>query len=190
MTAFVIPDSFVDLYADTPNEELILKFGVSERTIMRWRNKTGARKSKTYLSKLAKERRTSTVFPKGEKHYNWKGGKPWKRFADPRYISWRNLVLERDNFICQDCDENFATRGRWLHAHHLKSYKEYPNLRLELSNGVTLCKWCHMKRHKKELIREKIMCACGCGAIIDKYDVHNRERRYVNRHARRKKIVF
>jgi len=56
--------------------------------------------------------------------------------------TWSNNVLVRDNFKCVVCgNENN------LHAHHIKSYKEYPQLREDVSNGETLCKKCHLLRH-------------------------------------------
>lgn len=181
-----VPNTFVLLFPTTPTEQLIEEYGVSERTIMRWSKKLGLRKSAEYRSALARNRPKRTYAPKGEQHYNWKGGKPWKRFADPAYTDWRNAVLLRDNYTCQHCHESFEKRTRGLHAHHIKEYKNYPKLRFDISNGLTLCRWCHMKVHGKEVTREKIYCACGCGTLIDKYDVHKRERRYVNYHARRK----
>lgn len=33
--------------------------------------------------------------------------------------------------------------GRRLNAHHIKPYCLYPELRMELSNGETLCDPCH-----------------------------------------------
>lgn len=54
---------------------------------------------------------------------------------------WRSAVFVRDDYTCQSC----GARGGRLHAHHLKPYKEYPELRHVLSNGVTLCIPCHRK---------------------------------------------
>jgi hypothetical protein len=77
---------------------------------------------------------------------NWKGGKtkPWllKR-ETPEIRQWTKRVYQRDNWTCQDC----GARGVTLHAHHIKSFSKYPELRTDLSNGVTLCVPCHSKRH-------------------------------------------
>ena len=34
-------------------------------------------------------------------------------------------------------------KGIYLNAHHIKKFSDYPHLRFELSNGLTLCKDCH-----------------------------------------------
>jgi len=60
------------------------------------------------------------------------------------YRRWRKRILKRDNFTCQKCGENEDL----LNVHHLQSYRDYPNLRLDISNGVTLCVDCHKKFHR------------------------------------------
>ena len=59
--------------------------------------------TKETVQKILKTKRERGTLAKGDKHDNWKGGKLWMRFRDPRYIVWRNDVLERDEFVCQDC---------------------------------------------------------------------------------------
>jgi len=65
------------------------------------------------------------------------------RRRDRRHKEWSRAVLERDGYRCAIC----STRGI-LHAHHLYSYKTYPELRYELLNGVSLCDTCHRRFHK------------------------------------------
>ena len=78
---------------------------------------------------------------------------PWER-SDKlqrhslKYIAWRNDVFDRDNYICQDCNN----RGGELNAHHLKGFSKYKKLRYEVENGITLCYECHRKRHKRLVI--------------------------------------
>lgn len=55
------------------------------------------------------------------------------------YKDWRVTVFKRDNFTCVQC----GTRGGYLHADHIKSFARFPELRLEVSNGQTLCVPCH-----------------------------------------------
>ena len=87
--------------------------------------------------------------PKTEKyHWNFKGGITSENRiirTSTKYAYWRNSVFERDKFICQNCNQ----KGGVLNAHHIKEFAKYPNLRFELSNGLTLCKKCHIEEHKK-----------------------------------------
>ena len=55
------------------------------------------------------------------------------------YKEWKKKCKERDNFTCQCCKK----RGGTLHSHHIYSYAEYPDLRTDLENGITLCVNCH-----------------------------------------------
>lgn len=61
------------------------------------------------------------------------------------YRNWRTEVFKRDNYICQSCGK----RGGDLQAHHIKRFSDYEELRLEISNGLTLCLECHKEIHKK-----------------------------------------
>lgn len=56
---------------------------------------------------------------------------------------WVNAVVSRDRATCQHC----GARGVELHAHHIKPYREYPELRFDVDNGITLCHKCHWAVH-------------------------------------------
>jgi hypothetical protein len=88
----------------------------------------------------------------GEKHPCWKGGitpKNKKIRHSPEFEEWRKKVFERDNWTCRDCGK----RGNGeLHAHHIKSFAKYPELRFEVDNGLTLCEDCHRETFKKKLV--------------------------------------
>ena len=60
------------------------------------------------------------------------------------YREWRTKIFKADNFTCQNC----GVQGGPLNAHHLKSFTQYPELRFDVNNGVTLCRECHNKFHK------------------------------------------
>lgn len=65
---------------------------------------------------------------------------------DRRYIrgiQWREAILTRDLRTCQSCSAQ--PEEKKLHAHHIKPWEFYPELRYELSNGLTLCNKCHRK---------------------------------------------
>ena len=57
-----------------------------------------------------------------------------------KYFEWKSRVNVRDNFICQECGKEGSE------AHHIQSWKEYPDKRFEVSNGITLCLDCHKKQ--------------------------------------------
>lgn len=78
----------------------------------------------------------------GQKNHKWKGGVTPindRIRKSIEYKIWRSRVFERDNWTCQTCH----TRGGVIHAHHIYSFSEYPKLRFNLDNGVTLCELCH-----------------------------------------------
>ena len=62
------------------------------------------------------------------------------------YKEWRTKVFVRDNYTCAVC----GSRGVRLNAHHIKSYADFPELRYDLTNGVTLCEGCHKEVHRQE----------------------------------------
>ena len=60
------------------------------------------------------------------------------------YYLWRKFVFNRDNYTCQRCGDN---KGGNLNAHHIINYMESEDLRIDLDNGITLCKSCHKLFH-------------------------------------------
>lgn len=62
----------------------------------------------------------------------------------PEYRDWVQLVYRRDDYTCQKCRK----RGGRLNAHHIKGYADYPELRTDVDNGITLCEECHQIFHK------------------------------------------
>ena len=58
---------------------------------------------------------------------------------------WKRMVFEKDDYRCQEC---FSCKD--LHAHHVKNWNDFPELRFEIGNGLTLCRKCHQTLHGKK----------------------------------------
>lgn len=63
-----------------------------------------------------------------------------------QYKIWAKTIKQRDNYTYQKCNK----RGNGeLHAHHIKPFASYPELRFDINNGITYCKACHRKTFKR-----------------------------------------
>lgn len=92
----------------------------------------------------------------GKKHWNWKGGKTpsnVKLRNSIEYKQWRWEVYRRDNFLCVN---GGIAHGSRLNADHIRPWLIYPELRLSVDNGQTLCESCHKAKTKQDrkFIRE------------------------------------
>jgi hypothetical protein len=111
----------------------------------------------------------------GENHPNWQGGISSERdkmkFTD-EYKNWRIKVFERDDYTCQCCGK----RGVKLHAHHIQNFSQYPELRVDIENGITLCESCHSPSIK--------------GSFHNIYGTHNNNRQQLEEYIkiRRQKV--
>lgn len=84
---------------------------------------------------------------KGKNHWNWRGGvankRKNRRSSDAEHRAWSTAVLTRDNYVCDNCTIRKGSKV----AHHLDNYLNHPEKRYDLSNGVTLCRECHIGFH-------------------------------------------
>lgn len=91
----------------------------------------------------------------GENNYRWIEDRSLlkkddsNRGGDVAVREWSTNVKERDDWKCkienQDCD------GK-LEAHHILRWEDYPELRYELNNGITLCHKHHPRKRAEEII--------------------------------------
>jgi 5-methylcytosine-specific restriction enzyme A len=67
-------------------------------------------------------------------------------YKSKEWLTTRKLVLERQNYLCQQClRENRITKADMVH--HKTEVKEDWSKRLDLSNLEGLCNSCHNKIH-------------------------------------------
>lgn len=111
------------------------------------KNRVGKKHTPESRAKMSQTKRRLGSIISGEQHHAYKDGKLVERRGlrfSTEYKRWRFDVFSRDKFTCQECGDD---RGGNLNAHHIKSFATHPELRFEVSNGVTLCESCHKGKH-------------------------------------------
>lgn len=104
--------------------------------------------------------KSAAHFQKGDKHPRYKGNQILRRrgMNNYEYKSWRTAVFRNDNFTCQSC----GVKSGMIEAHHIKPWADYPELRFDVSNGITLCRACHYRVHGREYKPKTYHCVvCG-----------------------------
>lgn len=81
---------------------------------------------------------------RGEENPQWSPTSRRKNRSQT-HASWAQQVISRDKATCQHCGVN----GVEMHAHHVKPYRDHPELRGDVANGITLCHRCHWTVHSK-----------------------------------------
>lgn len=115
-----------------------------------------------FCSKACADKNRSIEW-RGERAPAWKGGKSLKNDRARMGNSlahWRKAVFMRDRYTCQKCGH----KGSGLQAHHIKPFIDFPELRLDVSNGITLCLDCHEAIHGHKINSGKFPHHCiDCG---------------------------
>lgn len=109
---------------------------------------------KTFVAKSSEDKYCSWEcynkdrhMPAKEEHWNWQGGITSENDVlrnSKEYKEWRKQVFQRDFYCCKYCGSKNN-----INAHHIYSWKLYPERRFLLENGITLCEDCHRKVHNK-----------------------------------------
>src|SRR5690606_38728044 len=63
-----------------------------------------------------------------------------RKDKDTKYRYWRKEIRKRDRNECQLLSGDCCGR---LESHHIFNWTDYPELRYELTNGITLCAFHH-----------------------------------------------
>jgi hypothetical protein len=121
---------------------------VSSESKNRWKDPEFRKRMSEALKKSWTKERYERC--SGANNPSWKGGnkspnrEARRRFDKTRKAKdWRKAVMDRDMWTCVDC----GAQGNQLHAHHILSWSACQERRLDVSNGVTLCGQCHLRRH-------------------------------------------
>jgi len=139
----MIPKQAIEKTCEVCKAQFTRKYGLSQR---QWDGRRfcspPCQKKGRIQNKVAWNRGKKCPQLGGANHYLWKGGVT--EFNDHfrhsyEYRQWRKRVFERDNYICQSCKQY----GGKLQADHELPFSLYPDLRLEVLNGRTLCIPCH-----------------------------------------------
>jgi hypothetical protein len=99
--------------------------------------------------KMSKSKTKNMSRGKGENNPLWKGGttRTKQSLFNPEYKLWRTSVFTRDNWKCKLKNSDCSSR---LESHHIFNWKDYPELRYVINNGITLCKFHHPLGREKE----------------------------------------
>ncbi|MED3578326.1 HNH endonuclease signature motif containing protein [Bacillus thuringiensis] len=69
--------------------------------------------------------------------------------ATKRFQRLRERILKRDNYTCQRCAIKFGKQDKLIHedpqCHHIKSWRDYPELAYDENNLIIVCQSCNLK---------------------------------------------
>lgn len=65
-----------------------------------------------------------------------------KFYNSTAWETCRHIRLKKDYYLCQDCLKN-KTITVYDVVHHIKPYKDHPELALDIENLISLCHSCH-----------------------------------------------
>jgi len=100
----------------------------------------------------------------GKDNPGWKGEAARRRQSRTGQTAWRKNILKRDNHTCVHCGANDVP----VVAHHVLSFEDFPEHRLNEENGITLCNPCHFIEHGWSLSSK------GIKSLINEHGIEER----------------
>lgn len=93
------------------------------------------------------------AYNSGEKHPQWIAARTLvrrsdKKHLDSRYKQWMREVKNRDGWKCKMSNDDCSG---CLEAHHICRWQDFPELRYEVNNGITLCHFHHPRKIDDEM---------------------------------------
>lgn len=114
--------------------EMRIKISEAHKGLVTWnKGKTGIYSEET--------KRNISKNLKGNKNWNWKGGKSFEEYTINFNKELKELIRQRDNYQCQLCGMLEIENIRKLHIHHIN----YDKKNCSPSNLISLCTSCHIK---------------------------------------------
>ena len=87
--------------------------------------------------KYIKDRTKLAILSNGEEYRN-----------SPASREWAKQVKNRDLWVCRIADNNCDGK---LVAHHILPWRDFPELRYVVNNGITLCHFHHPRKRNDEM---------------------------------------
>lgn len=160
-----------ELYVRMSMSEMAKHYGVGETVIFKRLKEYGiggisrsqrlSGKPKSLSHRLAMSRSAiDSGVRAGSKNGNWKGGisSAGKRArSKAAYHQWKAAVFANADWKCEGCGAEHSSICHHcghriiLHAHHIKEFSDFPELRYEPKNGMALCERCHGSEHHKKM---------------------------------------
>lgn len=82
---------------------------------------------------------------------------PTPTSAQAHLKEWSRLVREKYKCRCDSCGVTAEDKGRALDAHHILPHALFPESKLDVDNGILLCRSCHKLLHAELERRVEIM---------------------------------
>lgn len=137
-----------------------IKCIVCKKEFKAWQSNINVGKSKTCSWKCAKISISNTLTGrKNPKHSEFMKGKQYSKkntndlkisrsqAYDTRYKEWMNSVKKRDNWKCRIRNKDCCGK---LESHHILPWRDFPELRYDIKNGITLCIKHHPRKRSEE----------------------------------------
>lgn len=127
--------------------------GYASRREIKVSLETRLKQRKARLGKIPWNKGIKNFFGSKENHPRWipdrsKLKTGLDRPYDTKYKYWMLEVKKRDYWKCRI--DNTDCKGR-LEAHHILPWRNHPELRYVITNGITLCKYHHPRKRIDEI---------------------------------------
>ena len=96
------------------------------------------------------EKRVSQM--RGKNHWRWMKDRTSVNMNERRWntkacVEWREAIFTRDSHKCRIENEDCCV---YVEAHHILNWRDHPELRFNINNGITLCRAHHPRKRAEE----------------------------------------